>query len=645
MKRFSQDALLATYRALFEDLGRWNSKRTTSYTRDYQRVEVLVKTRGVTTVFVDFPKYAKLFDLALSRGSLSGFRAPLLGSSGDFPEFMSEDFHDVFDEGGQLSASPCLVALTAIRQVLLLCKKVVYPCSEEKIRDAVSAFFKTEDTLRVPSSSWDCGFGLNPSDLGTNRASFEDAAEGGSLYEPRDHYSIAGLRAAQAVCDMVVPCFPSFCADSLIGQHGPGAVADLRSGGDKYSFPTWSRRLERVFPRDHHDLPNVGLAQEQDTCLGRVVEGQLSDDKPSKLIAVPKTVDKPRLIASEPTSNQFIQGALRKYFLEAIARTVLRECVSIHDQRPSQQYAALASKDSRFSTVDLKDASDRLTCWTVERAFRRNLPLLDALSACRSSTIKAEDYGVKLAKLRKYAPQGNATVFPIQSIIYALFSIAAVMVSAPRETHYYHGSFASRLRKAARTVRVFGDDICLPTHALPMLSMILESCQLKVNGQKSHYQGNFAEACGFDGFRGRDITPAYLRHIGAQVNPEEIVSLVEVSNNFYAKGLHAVANTIAGWIPERYQQLIPVTKSDGFPIKFISYTGELFHQRKRWSEHLHRYELSVLSLRSKVTRVQRDSWVSLTQYFTEAPSAETNWSSGWNKTNRLRLSRTWAPQR
>jgi hypothetical protein len=122
-----------------------------------------------------------------------------------------------------------------------------------------------------------------------------------------------------------------------------------------------------------------------------------------------------------------------------------------------------ASLDRKLATVDLSDASDRLSCWTVERVFRCNPSILTALHAARTRYLFDEVSFRTLKKdknflsLRKFASQGTAVTFPVMSLVMLIIALAASW--GDTEPIDWRGIW-----KRKRQVRVFGDDIILPAH-------------------------------------------------------------------------------------------------------------------------------------------------------------------------------------
>jgi hypothetical protein len=642
MKRISVNIYLS-YVHLFKDLIVWGQVDPYEAERDLSRIVTLCETRGERSIFIDFPACAKSLDYALSRGVLDSKKFAILGKTRNgLPEFMHSTFARVFTSDGIIWQTPDVGAVQALRQVFLLYKKVQIPCSEEKIRQEIKAFFSLDRTLRPCSKAW------KTLEFATHGPTIADAVKmsGDPSFLEEELAPVYLATLAQSVCDLVVQRFHHFNPDTIVGNHGPGAVADASGGSDKYVFPTWCEQLERVFPRELHASANIRTFSYEDWYSSSTYGS--SRTLPAKLIPVNKTQEKPRLIASEPTANQFIQGGLRKFIRRQIDVGVLRNCIAITDQSLSRDAAVVASKDPSLATVDLSNASDRLSTWTVERAFRKAPALLAALASARSQYLVDDEYTKETTLLRKYAPQGNATVFPIQSIVYTCLAIASVIWSTPKLRSRGDARLWASIKEASKLVRVFGDDIILPVHALPALSSLLELCQLRVNGAKSHYSGRFAESCGMDAFMGTDVTPVYLASVDDEVKPGDVQSAVDISNVCYRAGLLNLGNLIQERIPQSILNELCISRLPGPSTLLFTYSYGYQDQRRRYNKHLQRYEYRTLVVEPKSAHQQRDGWESLLQYFIEAPTSDEfgvkpKWRSGWSKKGRTRLVRRWEP--
>jgi hypothetical protein len=647
MKRISVNIFLS-YVNLFKDLIVWGQVDPYEAERDCSRIVSVCETRGERSIFIDFPRCAKSLDYALSRGYLDRKKFAILGKhQNGLPAFMNSCWKKVFHTSGFILSEPDIGAVQALRQVLLLYKKVQIPCTEERIKNEVQAFFSLDRALRSGSDSW---WGLDFDLPGRSNHHFEDAvgfkSDEPSLFGWDKTCPTYLVRLFQRVCDQVVRRFHQFDPDTIVGNHGPGAVADQKAGLDKYVFPTWSQQLERVFPRDLHSCANVRVF-EYGSWYVEQVQGSLRTI-PAKLIPVNKTQEKPRLIASEPTANQFVQGGLKKFIRKQISLGVLAKSIAITKQSLSRDLAIGASKGNGLATVDLSNASDRLSMWAVERVFRKAPALLNALAASRSPWLEDKRYTKETVLLRKYAPQGNATVFPLQSIVYACISIACVIWSTPRLKSRSDAELWASVKEATRMVRVYGDDIILPETALPALSSVLELCELAVNGPKSHYSGRFAESCGMDAFMGTDVTPVYMASVEDEVKPGGVQSAVDISYDCYNAGLINLGNLVAERIPEHIRNMLCMSHLPGPSTMLFTYSNGIKANRSRFNKDLQMQEYQTLVSLPKSDRAKRDGWESLLQYFIEGPPTEPlgikpKWVSGWTRESRTKLVRRWVP--
>jgi hypothetical protein len=258
-----------------------------------------------------------------------------------------------------------------------------------------------------------------------------------------------------------------------------------------------------------------------------------------------------------------------------------------------------ASQDGTLATVDLSDASDRLTCWTVERIFRSNPSILVALHAARTRYIRDDISDVKgFLKTKKFASQGTATTFPVMSLVMLCIALG---VSLEGEVTWQN------IWKLRDQVRVFGDDIVIPTRGYSSLEFAMDALQLKINKTKSYVSGSFRESCGTDGYLGYDVTPVKPKSLTAN-SPSEVQSLIDVANNLFRKGLWRSSEAVLGLIPHQVLSHLEVGKvgTDGLR-GLASFTGSrVDHLRLRWNTRLHRIEARVWESYSKPINSQRE---------------------------------------
>lgn len=617
-------------RNVLTDVKRQGSVLGTTVESFYTHVERRVKTRGFhELLLVDFPDLGKVYDQALSSGSLNLTAIPLaFGKLHDVGRFQDSWIfrtllHATIDGFGQhdVTCTPEDVAFT--RQILYLYKKAVIDCPERRVHDAVQEFVSIERELRAPDGSWDSDLWFTP------KVSFAGSFPTNWSGSRWRHY----WHALDWACRLCTPQVPLLGLD-IKPKHGPGSVSDLRRGGDKYIFPFWPEKLEGLFP-----LAQFGCANEY---LFHTEGGPGSSPKepPVKLLAVPKTYKGPRLIASEPTAHQYIQQGIMRWLRDHLPRD-LRHSVNFADQRPSREAALESSSTGVGATVDLSSASDRLSCWVVERAFRSNQTILKHLHSARSRVLvdgTGTDPELSI-KLRKFAAQGAAFTFPVQTIIYAAVAIAAVVVESGWTLR------KSNFTRAARLVRVFGDDIILPSSSVPLLTAALTALQLKVNRAKTHWAGRFRESCGMDAYASTDVTPCYVRYLEPPSTLSSVPSWVDVSNTFHKAGYWVTSSWMLDQVPCSALRAILTSSEEGGGIRAFTFCrGYRSSNSRRWNKDLHRQEVKALTSTSREVKLEREGSgcvQNLLQYFLEEPDPETNWSSGYLVRNRDKVTSRW----
>lgn len=107
--------------------------------------------------------------------------------------------------------------------------------------------------------------------------------------------------------------------EDIFPNHGPGATADSLIGNEKWLFDEWTERLENLFPFVEYCLPNHRWFDDAQD----VKFLSLSEERPAKLAAVPKTATTPRLISEEPTCMQYMQQAIRKPLTDLLEESPL----------------------------------------------------------------------------------------------------------------------------------------------------------------------------------------------------------------------------------------------------------------------------------------------------------------------------------
>jgi hypothetical protein len=332
------------------------------------------------------------------------------------------------------------------------------------------------------------------------------------------------------------------------------------------------------------------------------------------MIAVPKTLKGPRLIAAEPVSHQWCQQSILDFLTSSLAKTPIASTIHFRDQSYNQDFARKASHTQSHATIDLSSASDRLSCWLVERIFRRNPSLVLALHASRTrwvvNSIDRKSPGFH--KLRKFACMGSACTFPVQSYVFAILAVSSVLFTRDQRPSI------KTIRAASREVQVFGDDIVVPTDSWERLQGLLGHLGLKVNHSKTFGCGNFRESCGLDAWDGFDVTPTYTMTYPDVSRPESIASSVATHNNFVNRGWYVVADYVKSRVHalRRFSIAHVPLGSGSFGWYDHKWEGN-DHLKRRFNPGSQQVEVRVTVVESTVTRQPTGGDSQLLQYFTE----------------------------
>ena len=643
MLKSFRKSLLSVLRGILTDVAQSYPALAAGCDRDFARIRSSVDARGLGVLTLELPALCKHLDKCIDNGLWTEPFTPLSRRSGPAspcPRLFGGMWLRLFDKKGMLRDQVDTHAYQLLRQLLLFAKKVRLECKDTAVYAAVASFYEIEEEIPQPTLPW------NGRDFDGSTAKFLSLAEPPGFYPERGELPLligieprrsSLLQLIQSVADQLACVLGAFNAFDHKPKHGPGVVSDLKGGEFKYTFPSWPNRLERVFPLADFAYANVGLWADS------VEEADHSDIEPSsRLIVVPKTQKAPRLIAAEPTAHQWCQQVIWSYFKTAytnrpiVKGVTLDDFVSFGDQTGNQKLARLGSVNGAYVTVDLSSASDRLSCFVVERIFRRNPALLEAFYASRTRYLSQDidKRCPKIVRLKKFSTMGSACTFPVQSHVFLCVALACTL--------YARGDKVTprTIAALAGQVRVFGDDIIVPRVAGALLLEALGSLGLKVNQEKTYRNGRFRESCGLEAFAGDVVTPAYFLRPPTRTNPESVVSAVACRNNFFLKGMWHAAAAIERTVPQEFN--FPVVEPSSGQLGWISFCGsDVSHLKTRWNKGLQRVETQVTVLSTESARKSPSHWGQLLQYFTEAPASDLFWTSGVADRPRCKLSRGW----
>jgi len=502
-------SLTALVCSLINEVGAASS---TNVERDLKTVTSRVEGEGESFLTITLPAFSAAFERALDTGSIASVSFPGFRKRGGFPLFLGGILRLVFDSerSGALLESPSIEAIRGIRQITLVTSKIFEVCDERRAAQSIDGFVECE---RLMNEYW--------FDPGLLRELRRTATEVFGRELRRIDREISSL--------------------SIVPRHGPGATADRLSGNGKYDSLYWPSRLEGSFPSADFLLAGYSHFER----LAALHQPEPRNEMPVRVICVPKTASKARVIAAEPANVQYCQQAILSSFSRAFSAD--HDFVCLDNQDLNRVMARRGSHDGSLATLDLSEASDRVGLAVVEAVFGDFPNLLAALTASRSLTASLPDG--RVIRLSKFASMGSATCFPVESIVFATIALNAVrkQLSCPEwRRAIMNGGW---LRGS---LRVFGDDIIVPTRYVQSVLTDLVALATKPNSRKSFWTGKFRESCGGDYYGGEDVSVTRLRRRLplTRRDSSELLGLISFRNQLYMHGFWSTVGLVDKWIKE-----------------------------------------------------------------------------------------------
>ena len=485
------------WKELALELGQWCRVCTT---RDVQTVTRRFEEEGLSFLTITLPTFAVDFERGLADGRVAPTSFQGFKKRGGLPLLLGGFLELVFDrKTGVLLEHVSVDAIYAVRQLTRLYSKIFLPCSQERERKAFDGYVQVESELKAAEREW------TPEDL-------------------RAFSRIARLLFGRVLSSADVLC----ASGELVPRHGKGTTAEKLLGNQKFYSTEWTQRLESAgFHADSYLIPNHRYVQ----YLSVLEFLDPGAERPSRVISVPKTLKTPRIIAAEPVCMQYTQQAIAKPLVELLENDCISKWfVGFTDQVPNQALARVGSVDGGLATLDLSEASDRVSNRLVEILLHGFTNLSEMVQASRSLRADVPRHGV--IPLTKFASMGSALTFPMEAMVFctvAFLGIESCLGSKLTE---------KGIKSLIGQVRVYGDDIVVPAQYAVSVSSALEAFGFKVNSRKSFWTGKFRESCGKDYYAGQDVTTVKVRRVTPTTlnDVEEIVSMVSLRNQLHHRG-------------------------------------------------------------------------------------------------------------
>jgi hypothetical protein len=366
----------------------------TDATLDKDYVKGRIEKEGESFLTITLTNFGKAFELSLAEGrtsrNLSPRDEPFAGfqrrRGSGIPHFLSGFLGLIFDpQSGVLLEEANIEAVRAVRQLTLMFGKILLPCSDARVEAAINNYLECEQEL-----------------IASDKALSRDLLEG---------FEQASLLLWG---DSMQQVDEDIYYGRIIPAHGPGATADRLVANAKWNQLEWTERLEKIFPFGEYLIPNSRYHVEYLSMINFLEPGA---ERPVRVITVPKTLKTPRIIAIEPTCMQYMQQGISRSLVPRLENVYSRKGIlGFTDQTVNHRMAREGSISGKLSTLDLSEASDRVSNQLV-RSMTRNFPhLSEGIDACRS---RSADVNGKVVRLTKFASMGSALTFPIEAMVFS----------------------------------------------------------------------------------------------------------------------------------------------------------------------------------------------------------------------------------
>lgn len=461
------------------------------------------QSEGIKFLTEALPRVSKTVIMSLEMGffdrkTLTDFRF-----RGATLVFMQSLLNSVFcNRTGVVLTNPCPEAIRRIRQLCEYFYKLAISLAAEKENEAIESFLQNE--LELKSISHDQTYIDYANDL---RKDFE-------TYYP------AISRAS---------------ASDILSAHRPRSTSGTYVDADSMYFLHRESTSARQYPHklrafEGYFKPYPGAP------VGRLRPA--GEPVYSELLLVPKDSRGPRTICRETLKRLETQMSYFDFMIEKLT-SISKGAINFLDQEVNRNLARSSSVDRKYATLDLKDASDRVSHKLISTIFRNSPGCSFFLKNVRATSVKIGD---SIYPLHKVAGMGSGLTFPTMSLLASL----AICHEVKKRFNFSYDF----IRK---DIFIYGDDIIVPSNWYECAQRGLIKVGLKVNVAKSFIRSHFRESCGADFLNGSDVTIVRLKLSNSKPvisdtglcicgnNDESIVQIYEHSKECYDKNLTALS--------------------------------------------------------------------------------------------------------
>lgn len=473
------------------------------YDLDLKTVAARMQHEGDRFLTITLPKLKKHFLRAIELGAftpLKSFKKRTGG--GSLPCFMHGLYNAVFDESGIIKDAPCTQSIRVILQITSLFSKLEGVCDADALK-------------------------------------FKQIKAFASLDKEIENHVEVNLPLVQAIADyatdIVHNIFVDFSYHELCPKPGSGAEANSMRYYMRWVPSVVPYQTEKMFPfSTYHFVNDRHLFDAFDDYMN----AEIREDIAARLEAVPKTTEAWRLICVVANGYMFLQQGMKDLLYDHLEHNyITRGHVNFTDQDINGKLAFVSSATAEYATLDMKDASDRVTKRHVIRHFARVPHLRDALLALSENSIAlpTPEGSRSMMACNKYAPMGSALCFPVMSTIH--YALVRAIV--------YYCAHPHNAIKHSRDVYVYGDDLIVRSEYANDVIEYLEIFGLKINADKCFIKSKFRESCGIDAFDGVVVTPTRVKTpLTSLPSVEQLSALFQYEWDFFSKGFRHAARAL-----------------------------------------------------------------------------------------------------
>lgn len=450
-----------------------------------------------------------------------------------------------------------VMCLKGLRQLLVFCYKAEFEPTGEQSAEAVKLFVDTDSNI----DHFDAYF----------------------KYARKDHLFTVARRLVRLITHKID-------WSKLTPSHGPGAVFPPRKPWKKSMFTSIYPKLHQRYPLDayFHGLPSFWWETLVENDYRFVEHAEIL----CNLVLVPKDSRGPRCISVHPSEAIWIQQGQRRLLERAILDNPLTHGkINFHDQSVNGRLALESSLTKEFVTLDLKEASDRISIELVKHIFHDDAwPFLDST---RADSVKLPDGRVH--KLRKFAPMGNCLTFPLQSLLFWAIVRASIKCEYGLD---------------CTDIYVFGDDIIYPSKFHTVVLRALVRSGLVPNIAKTFVLGSFRESCGVDAYKGFDITP-YRMKVAGITSYSDAVSLCDLAKRLRLGGYQHCSSFIYSRVRRAFGKLHLCNDPDTQGIfEYVSdaRTVLLYEPTVRFDREVQQWMSKVILLKPAQAVLDKHDW-------------------------------------